>query len=118
MLDEDENSLIFIRKYLLGPYFYQGWFEFEPKPFEIGYTDGTESGILSVERKFAILSSLLNLPVTEEQFVTLAKRLGVNYREVAGTPTIREILTDVHAGLLKALTEKTLKIVDDSGELN
>ncbi len=44
MAHEDDNSLIFIRKYLLGPYFYQGWFEFEPEPFEIGYIDGKESG--------------------------------------------------------------------------
>ena len=118
MAHEDDNSLIFIRKYLLGPYFYQGWFEFEPEPFEIGYIDGKESGILSVERKFATLNSLLTLPVAEAQFVTLAKRLGVNYREVPGTPTIREILTEVQAGLLKALTEKTLKLVNDSGELS
>ena len=62
MQDEDDNSLIFIRKYLLGQYFYQGWFEFEPEPFEIGYIDGKESGITSVERKFAILNSLLTLP--------------------------------------------------------
>ena len=50
MEHEDDNPLIFIRKYLLGPYFYQGWFEFEPEPFEIGYIDGEESGIPATSR--------------------------------------------------------------------
>ena len=118
MAHEDKDSLVYIEKYLLGPYFYQGWPSHEPEPFEIGYADGKGSGILSVERKFAIVSSLLNLPVTDEQFVTLAKRLGVDYREVPELPTIREILTELQAGLLKALTEKTLKLVNDSGELS
>ena len=114
MQDEDEDSLIFIRKYLLGPYFYQGWVKYEPEPFEMSYIDGKESGILSVERKFGILSALLNLDIPEEEFAQLCKRLGIDYRWVPGTPTIREILTDLHAGMLKALTEKTLALVEES----
>ena len=117
MHDEDDDSLIFLRKHLLGPYFYQGWFDFEPEPFEIGYVDGTESGILSLERKFAALSGLLNLDIADDQFVALCERLGVNYRWVPGAPTTREILTDLQAGMLKALTEKTRTLIEDRGDL-
>lgn len=113
-----DHSLNYISSTLLSAYFYQGWFEFEPEPFDIGYTDGSKSGIMSVERKLGILSALLNLDLPDEAFDALLKRLGVEYRTVPGEATIREIITDLHAGMLKALTEKTLALVNDSGELS
>lgn len=71
-----------------------------------------------VERKLGILSAILNLDLPDEAFDGLLTRLGVDYRTVPGEATIREIITDLHAGLLKALTEKTLRLVNDSGELS
>lgn len=108
-----EGDSLYQHQQFLGGHFYQSWTEHEPPPSETGYIIGSMPGSIWAERMLGALSAFLHMDIPNEDFRELCSSYGVNYREIRGHPTFREILEKVRAGMLKGLTERTLALVND-----
>ena len=106
--DEPEGTLVFIEGYLRRSYFHRGW-------FEIGQADAAEGEMESVERTLGILTALLNADIGDERFAELCQLLGMEYQEFDGEPAFRDIVTDLHAGMLEGLAIRTLALTKVPG---
>lgn len=110
-------SLEFLRSGLLGAYFHQDWRGFEGTPFEIGEKFCAASPQRISERMIGLVDVVVGLDVSAERFERELQLMGVNYRDVEGLPSCRELMVELRSGMVSAFSAK-LADVFDTGDLD